>query len=141
MSDFNEAQEWTRFIHQDNNHVATIQIRHWNTDEPYFNVGIHRWNIYLLVFNTCKKYNDFINGKRLPIIPFHGGVTYFTTTTQTRWGGDIYSNVKIGCDYNHLGDEHYSHYDVDNISFFKGEAERIYNWFIDYMSGENSDEM
>lgn len=138
MSDklkYGNANEWTTFITEDNKQVGTILIRHWET-EPYGNTGIHRWNIYLIVFDTCKKYNDFVDVDKLPDIPFHDGVTYFSKNTHIPWGKDNnkYDLVKIGCDYNHLYDDPHTHFDVDQIKYYQNDAQKLYNWFMEYLT-------
>ena len=54
-------------------------------------------------YNYC---NDLINS-----VDFHGGCTYYNKTHGMDGGRKV---IKIGCDYNHLRDQHMD-YDIDHI--------------------------
>ena len=89
----------------------SVEIVHW-TSEAYINRNgktDHHWNVYLYVYPKNKLFarleacNEMYDTNLDNL--FHGGITYFDKQTN---------NIKVGCDYGHIGDEIYASYEPEN---------------------------
>ena len=60
-------------------------------------------------------------------LPFHGGITYYSERICPEMQKTI---VKIGCDYQHYGDDHYSH-DDNGDAILNIESEQVVKEFIE----------
>ena len=132
MNDFKKADEWTMPVLAENKHLATVIIRHWESSPcQHTRTGVHKWNLYLIVFDDNPNYDDFKDECNLPEIPLHGGVTLFNTYNVETYSGKQ-SYVKIGCDYSHLYDECHSFNSADNINSYIPDAMRLVEFIKNY---------
>jgi hypothetical protein len=86
--------------------------------------GESRWCIYAYIFPTHPLFSKFesdqIYQDATEIMPFHCGCTYLKRSPDV---------VKVGCDYNHLHDEFYTHIEgpEDSLSVFN-DANELVDW-------------
>ena len=102
---------------------ANVSITHTNR------FGEHCWCLYVLIFNTHPLFEKAYKNKSDYDLDlgdelygaFHGGCTYYNK--QKDW-------VKIGCDYQHLGDERFLEQE-DLPQEIIADARDLYNFFND----------
>lgn len=99
---------------------------------PYSVCGKFRWCVYAYLYPNHPLFSEIKSGKEYdpPIcdMPLHGGCSFLDANRNDSGG---ITSWKIGCDYNHLGDDHYTHMETkdDAMSVFM-DAERL----ITYLS-------
>ena len=96
-----EVTSWFKVVSD----TASVEIKHWALpsspkDSPLFREEGHRWNIYAYLHKGDPKYVELESDDYsvLPDFPFHGGCTFAEMVNGT---------LKVGCDYNHLGDDYF----------------------------------
>lgn len=75
----------------------------------YDSEGAHRWCVYAYIYPAHPHFAAF-NGKDLwqdatRVLPLHGGCSY---VDYPMYDGKV-TSVKVGADYHHLHDEHFTH--------------------------------
>lgn len=79
--------------------------------------GIHRWCVYAYIYPThprFKRFDDWRTGFRQDAateLPLHAGATLLRFHASNTGERD---SVQVGADYNHLGDDHFTHYATAN---------------------------
>lgn len=82
-----------------------IQVRCWNLSGDWV------WNMYALIYDNHPLFED---PERAYNLGFHGGCTYDEKISSEPARGIRYdwqklrSMLKVGCDYNHYGDEYFN---------------------------------
>lgn len=100
---------WTR--HSRNGFTVQISCHEVEAPEGYsFGQGKYRWCVYAYIRKDHPQFCKFdFSYERLwqdaTDLPFHGGCTYVEYTYDKN-GKPICA--KVGADYNHFGDEHYT---------------------------------
>lgn len=96
----------------------------------------NRWFIYAYIYPkhplAGKITSNEIFQDSLMSLPLHGGCSYVNHNCSI--DGKI-NSIKIGCDYQHYGDEYYSDISVDDPKVFFVDALRLF----DALSGKNED--
>lgn len=93
-----------------------IEISRHSVDLPYGTTGVHRWCIYAYIYPSHSLFTKFdLNSENshqdvVYDFPLHGGCTYFRYHYNSSHN---VTSVQIGCDYNHLGDDHLTHYSTE----------------------------
>ena len=106
MNDFKKQSIWVKSI--DN---ANIEIKCWSLNGASF-----IWNVYANIYESHKLFNDI---EKALTAPFYGGCTYDKIVTYSPAQGIKYDwqkegkALKIGCDYNHLGDNYFNSCDTE----------------------------
>ena len=134
MNDFAKKQQWIKDLYKETGHIGRVEVCQWSTDpSEMLGTGGSMWNVYLTLFDTYTHYNDFIYLNNLPDIPLHGGVTYFKLSSNEQYAHK-YDSVRIGCDYNHLHDEHHT-FNFDDPSSVLADAQYLVDWVLNYDGG------
>jgi len=116
-----------------NQECFLIQGEHFNVEIKHTfrgsggYLGEHNWCLYVVIGTEHRKsrraraakydYDTDLGDKIYP--DWHGGCTYYNKQK---------TYVKIGCDYNHSGDEYYSHCDKLPREILE-DAEKLYRFF------------
>lgn len=71
--------------------------------------GPHRWNVYAYIYPKHPHFASFVRGEGMwqeaaSMLGFHGGPSFLEFPQYD----DKVTCVKVGCDYNHLHDDHYT---------------------------------
>ena len=120
---FSESQSWKHI-----EKAFCVEAYHWKGETREFRDGGNRWNVYLYVYPKSKFFQDIDKDASmyqdaiLPI-PLHGGCTHFSQHCNTK--GDVLS-FRIGCDYAHLHDDHYSQMDYPDSIL--ADAKELVEW-------------
>lgn len=85
--------------------------RHVAQAHEELGLGPNRWCVYVYVYPThpLSGLIDLNGGTwqdALANLPLHGGCSFFRV--HKKFSGKV-TSVQIGCDYNHYGDDRYSH--------------------------------
>ena len=95
-----------------------------------FDEGDHRWCVYAYIYPSHPYFKEF-SGTNIwqpatEPMPLHGGCTYLYY--HRNHDGTI-TSIQVGCDYNHLGDEYFTHAATKEAAHqvFK-DAESLFNW-------------
>ena len=89
--------------------------------------GKFRWCVYAYIYPNHPLFSEIESGKEYepPIcdMPFHGGCTFLNANRNDSGG---ITSWKIGCDYNRLYDDYYTHMETkeDALSVFM-DAENL----------------
>ena len=103
-------------------------------------LGPNRWCVYVYVYPTHPLFGSIdLNGRMwqnpLEDFPLHGGCSFSKVHQQFK-GGVV--SVQIGCDYNHCGDERYSHMATKaEASSVFNDAEELFNWMLAKVETDN----
>ena len=129
--EFAKKLSFTKRVYSDRVNLATVEVvRSECTPSPFLCLGPYRWCLYAYIFPNSSlfevllaKGDDYYKYPSRVHEQFHGGLTY------TRFDYDGLRNVeaiKIGCDYNHLGDEQHT-YEPDEGTYLD-DAEKVVRW-------------
>ena len=113
MKDYNKSTSWVR-----KGALFNIEIKqHIIPVHPVYNMGRgpFNWYLYAYVFKKHPLFDTFdIDQDAYQAVtdkmPFHGGCTYL----EPSYRGSKISSIKVGCDYQHLDDDRFSHYETLN---------------------------
>lgn len=108
-----------------------VSIVHWVNKYNPFNE--HNWCLYVTIFNEHPLYEkaqqntkDYDLDLGNEIYPnFHAGCTFYNKQIDY---------VKIGCDYQHLGDEYFGRCS-ELPNEILADAKELYDWFENYEGG------
>lgn len=101
-----------------------------HSENPAFNDGFggeFRWCVYAYIFPKHPLFpkfeSDQIYQDATEIMPLHCGCSYLKRSADV---------VKVGCDYNHLHDDFYTHLEgpEDALSVFN-DANELFDWLED----------
>ena len=105
-----------------------VLIIHWHTEglPEYMIEAEEHWCLYVIIhsvhplFKKAEQYENDDYDKGDEIYPdWHRGCTYYNKQK---------SYIKIGCDYQHLGDEYFGHC-KELPSEIESDAQRLYEFF------------
>lgn len=123
-----ESQNWKRF-HKN----FGVQIVHYvEPGEVTYDDGRQRWNVYAYIYPDHPHFKNF-SGPNMwqdaaTAMPFHAGPSFL----QWFYFADgSPASVKVGSDYHHLGDDHFSFIDSPSEAHevFR-DAEMLYDWLL-----------
>lgn len=109
-TDWSKRDSWRRFGKN-----FMVEVYHY-TETPVQRTsfygdgeGEHRWNVYAYIYPKHPHFAAFFRGEGMwqeagACLPFHGGVSLLEFPQYD----DKVTSVKIGCDYHHLHDDHYT---------------------------------
>jgi len=128
----------TEFRHRGASNTFCITVKHHTIDEKYCSPGEgpHRWALYVYIYPNHTMFQEFdgnthIYQKACENMPLHGGCSYVRYHLDEK-DKTKPSSVQVGCDYNHLHDEFYTHLPLAD---FKGSSvERDAKVLFDYMT-------
>ena len=108
-----------------------IEIYHYIAPGPEsYDDGRHRWNVYAYVYPNHPHFKNF-SGSAMwqdaaTAMPFHAGPSFL------RWFYDDDGkpvSVKVGSDYHHLGDDHFSFMAAPlEASQVFDDADQLFDW-------------
>lgn len=116
-----------------------IEVYHYTAyGQESYDDGLHRWNVYAYVHPDHPHFKKF-SGSAMwqdaaTAMPFHGGPSFL------RWfydddGGPV--SVKVGGDYHHLGDDHFSFMAAPlEASQVFDDADQLYDWLAAAIKNE-----
>ena len=92
--------------------------------------GVHRWAVYAFIYPKHRLFNSFEGSDMFQPataeMPLHGGCSYL------RWhiaDDGSKTAVQVGCDYNHLHDEKFTHYaDAEDAQQVFADADRLFDF-------------
>lgn len=97
--------------------------------DAQYGQGENRWCVYVYVFPKHPYFSKFkgtdIFQEATESMPLHAGCSYL----RYEGDGESISAVKVGCDYNHLHDDHFTHYATKNDAwevFY--DANTLFDW-------------
>ena len=89
--------------------------------------GRHRWNIYAYIYPKHHLFDAFDGDSMFQQatenLPMHGG------PSSLQWHRDntgTLCSVQVGCDYNHIDDEAFTHTDVESAESVFRDAEILF---------------
>lgn len=100
--------------------------------QPFADEGPHRWCVYAFIYPKHPHFAE-INGddwhqESVCRMPLHCGVSYL----MRHWDGEHNTSVQIGCDYNHIDDNRYTHMETkDDAAPVFRDAEKLFRWLAD----------
>lgn len=99
--------------------------------------GPNRWCVYAYIYPKHPYFSKFdgpfMYQDAANAMPLHGGPTFF----KYQMHGEKISSVKVGCDYNHYQDTHFTHYATTEEAYQVFEdAEDLYNWLYGIENNE-----
>jgi len=106
----------------------TVEIsRH--TKQVEYPEGPNCWCVYAYIFPKHPHYAEFVNDHMFQdaaaMMPMHGGPSLL----QWLWNGEKKIGVKVGCDYQHLHDDHFQHYAKEDDAYeVFHDAEDLFQW-------------
>jgi hypothetical protein len=107
--------------------------RHIAQAHEELGLGPNRWCVYVYVYPDHPLFesidlNSGVWQDALANFPLHGGCSFFRV--HQKFKGAV-TSVQIGCDYNHYGDDRYSHMatKAKASSVFR-DAEELFNWML-----------
>lgn len=116
----------------------TIEVIHSDLgrDQRNSDDGGHRWCFYAFIYDDHPHYDNFtendMSQEACRMLPMHSYPSYFERLESHRSGRlMVTKSVKVGCDYNHYGDEHYTYVDTEESAKLNGifdDAQRLYDW-------------
>lgn len=140
MSDWTHRDEWKK----SGVHCLVVVRRHTviNIDNGLPDIyhylhkkGTNRWCVYVYCYPGHKFFASFstpgLFRKEMESIPFHGECTFFEYHYDQ---GNIVTSVQIGADYDHGGDERFTHMST------KEEAEVVFRDADDLLRWMNEKE-
>lgn len=107
-------------LHRKRHQSFIIEVSHCvnETTNPWGDATQeHKLCLYCLIFDnhplftklTSLKPYDYSHASNILNFPFHGGVTYALPILSHDLKGELkLGSIRIGCDYNHYGDEYYN---------------------------------
>lgn len=107
--------------------------RHAEHAHEELDLGPNRWCVYVYVYPTHPLSGSIdlsgdLSQNSLVDLPLHGGCSFFKVHQKFKGG---VTGVQIGCDYNHYGDNCYTHMatKAEASSVFQ-DAEELINWML-----------
>jgi hypothetical protein len=137
MFDKTPATKWTEYNREKH---YMIEVYHWYS-EPYKDWndgdGGNKWNVYCYIYPEHPLFKKIkANGgmwqDALNVLPLHCGVTYFEPNYKKEGRKLVITSYKIGCDYNHLYDDEFTHMTIKDVNRIKYDAKRLYEYLEDY---------
>ncbi len=122
-TEWSHKDEWKRY----GKDFCVVISRH--EIGTYFDNGPNGWCIYAYLYPAHPHFAKF-EGRDIwqaatECMPLHGGCTYLDYPMSD---GKV-TSVKVGCDYNHLHDEHYTHCATKDEAWdIFDDAEDLFNW-------------
>ncbi len=113
----------------------SVEVQAWISIDGYI------WNLYAHIFETHPIFED---NQAINNLPVHGGVSYDSESVNQPLGGVRYdwqkvSKVKkVGCDYNHLGDDYFTLCDGSEgmPTEIERDAKELFEFLENYQGGE-----
>lgn len=131
MSGWNHKQEWKK---PGTNFAIVVSRHEVDAGIPYYEQGKYRWCVYAYIYPKHWLFTMF--DKALGMfeqptddMPLHWGVSFF----QAHECDGVVTSYQVGCDYNHLHDNHYTFIETES------EASSIFNdamRLFDYLKSE-----
>lgn len=141
LKDWKKVEKWQK----EGTHFL-VEVMHFVVDYTSLlqeNAGCHRWCVYVYIYPQHPLFYEFDSSNNFfqpaaSKIPFHVTATFLKHHTNFQDIG-IVTSIQVGADYNHLGDERFTHMSTpeEAINVFQ-DAENLYDWFQQY-TGENQD--
>ena len=131
MANFKEVKQWFA-----RGNSFSVEVKVWKISGETF-----IWNIYANVF---EKHPIFDDNQAINNLPFHGGVSYDRESVNQPLGGVRYDFQavtkvkKVGCDYNHLGDNYFN--SLDGSKGIPSDIERDAKELFDFLENYQGDE-
>jgi hypothetical protein len=92
-----------------------IEVSRHSVERSMIGQGIHRWCVYAYIYPTHPRYKRFDDSgfwqDAATELPLHAGATLLRFHASNTGERD---SVQVGADYNHLGDDHFTHYATAN---------------------------
>ena len=131
VANFKEVKQW---IAQGNG--FSVEVKVWEMSG-----GIFIWNVYAYIF---QKHPIFDDNQAINNLPFHGGATYDNESVNQPLGSHsehrqaVTKVKKVGCDYNHLGDNYFNSLDGSKgiPSDIERDAKELFDFLENYKGGE-----
>jgi hypothetical protein len=127
-TDWKRSENWMRegknFLVKINRHEVKRR------DEEYSYEGPHRWCVYAYIYPKHPRFPKF-EGSAMwqpaaTALPMHGGPSLLTLHYDD--DGKVLS-VEVGCDYNHLHDDRYTHMEnADQACGVFNDAEDLFDF-------------
>jgi hypothetical protein len=133
MFDKTPATKWSEYNREKH---FLVEICHWYS-EPYKDWndgdGGNRWNVYCYIYPEHPlfkkiKPNGGMWQDALSRLPLHRGVTYF----EPNYNNVVIASYKIGCDYNHLYSDEFTHMTIKDANRIKHDATVLYEYLENY---------
>lgn len=107
-----------------------VQVSRHSVDFAEYD-GPHRWCIYAFIYPKHEHFTRFDGTEDMfqsacSALPLHAGPSFLRKHQNSQ--GEVVS-YQVGCDYNHYGDDHYTHYATpeDALSIFQDACD-LYAW-------------
>lgn len=99
---FQKRESW---LYRDKSNTFSVEILKWSYNTDYSFPESFTWNIYAYIYPKHALFTKIEQDKALFCdtgLPFHGGITFNVWSYDSN--GIVFCK-KVGCDYNHCGDE------------------------------------
>ena len=127
MSDWRHKDCWKR-----SGKDFLVEItRHSGESLDHFE-GPHRWAVYAYIYPKHPHFSNFVGSHiwqdATSVMPMHGGASLLE---YPMYDGEV-TSAKVGADYLHLHDEHYTHCATkDEAESVFQDAEELFRWLTE----------